>query len=111
MRAREWKKAIQDEQERLQVAAKAEIAHGKRQMEASEEKARQYMVTAEALGNILARDQDGSDDDDEEEGEQSTPAKSVPQREDLKGGAPETLPLNELLTNGAGMVGKGKRAF
>lgn len=103
MRAREWKKAIQDEQQRLLEAAAAEREHGDGQKRMAYEKAKSYEATAESLGRILAADQDNGDDDDDDGVDDSdNPVDPV---EAAEGGSTEPV-QNDLLT-----VGEGDKAF
>jgi hypothetical protein len=67
MRAREWKKAIEDEKARLLTAAEAEREHGDRQQVMAYEKAKQYETTAASLQNILDVDAAGNGDDDDDD--------------------------------------------
>jgi hypothetical protein len=89
MRAREWKKAIQDERDRLEVAAEAERKHGDNQRRLAYEKAEQYEATVASLDRIIQADEDpnSTEDDDEDDAQQ------------------EPDPPNDLL------VGKGSKAF
>lgn len=80
MRAREWKKAIEDEMDRLEQAALAEEVHGQQQLKLSMEKAKGYRATAQSLERILKADQ-GNDDDDDDDDLEKAKARLSPENE------------------------------